>query len=247
MISVILADDQSMVRAGLRLILSAEPDIRVVGEAADGVEAVTAVRRLRPDVTLMDVRMPRLDGIAATRQLLQSGLAPTRVVVLTTFDEDSYVYEALRAGASGFLLKNAPPEDLVQAIRVVAAGAALLDPAVTRRVIEQFASTPAHPQQPPEVGRLTERELEVLHLLVRGLSNTEVAATLVVSEATVKTHVARVLDKLKLRDRVQAVVYAYEHGLVRPGADRPDPTPPRRSAAGSGPLRPPPSPRHDER
>ncbi|HEY5787617.1 MAG TPA: response regulator transcription factor [Microlunatus sp.] len=217
MISVLLADDQAMVRAGFRLILSAEPDITVAGEAADGVQAVAAARRLRPDVTLMDVRMPRLDGIAATRQLLEDGLAPTRVVVLTTFDVDSHVYDALRAGASGFLLKNAPPEDLVQAIRVVAAGAALLDPAVTRRVIEEFARNPATGPGPPEVNLLTDRELEVLHLVARGLSNAEIAATLVVSEATVKTHVARMLDKLRLRDRVQAVVYAYEHGLVRPG------------------------------
>ncbi len=217
MISVLLADDQAMIRAGFRLILSAEPDITVAGEAADGVQAVAAARRLRPDVTLMDVRMPHLDGIAATRQLLENGLAPTRVVVLTTFDVDSHVYDALRAGASGFLLKNAPPEDLVQAIRVVAAGAALLDPAVTRRVIEEFARNPATRPQPPEVNRLTDRELEVLHLIARGLSNAEIAATLVVSEATVKTHVARMLDKLRLRDRVQAVVYAYEHGLIRPG------------------------------
>jgi DNA-binding NarL/FixJ family response regulator len=217
MISVLLADDQAMVRAGFRLILSAEPDITVAGEAADGVQAVAAARRLRPHVTLMDVRMPHLDGIAATRQLLENGLAPTRVVVLTTFDVDSHVYDALRAGASGFLLKNAPPEDLVQAIRVVAAGAALLDPAVTRRVIEEFARNPATGPRPPEVNRLTDRELEVLHLVARGLSNAEIAATLVVSEATVKTHVARMLDKLRLRDRVQAVVYAYEHGLVRPG------------------------------
>ena len=217
MISILLADDQAMVRAGFRLILSAEPDFTVAGEAADGVQAVAAARRLRPDVTLMDVRMPRLDGIAATRQLLENGPAPTRVVVLTTFDVDSHVYDALRAGASGFLLKNAPPEDLVQAIRVVAAGAALLDPAVTRRVIEEFARNPATGPRPPEVNRLTDRELEVLHLVARGLSNAEIAATLVVSEATVKTHVARMLDKLRLRDRVQAVVYAYEHGLVRPG------------------------------
>jgi DNA-binding NarL/FixJ family response regulator len=217
-ISVLLADDQAMVRAGFRLILSAEPDISVAGEAADGVQAVAAARRLRPDVTLMDVRMPRLDGITATRQLLKDGPAPTRVVVLTTFDIDSHVYEALRAGASGFLLKNAPPEDLVQAIRVVAAGAALLDPAVTRRVIEEFARSPAPGPRPTEVNLLTERELEVLHLVARGLSNAEIAATLVVSEATVKTHVARLLDKLRLRDRVQAVVYAYEHALVRPGA-----------------------------
>lgn len=201
MISVLLADDQAMVRAGFRLILSAEADINVAVEAADGVQAVAAARRLRPDVTLMDVRMPRLDGIAATRQLLKDGHAPTRVVVLTTFDVDSHVYDALRAGASGFLLKNAPPEDLVQAIRVVAAGAALLDPAVTRRVIEEFARSPDTSPRPNEVNLLTGRELEVLHLVARGLSNAEIAATLVVSEATVKTHVAKMLDKLRLRDR----------------------------------------------
>lgn len=218
MIRVLLADDQAMIRAGLRLILAAEPDIVVAGEAVDGVEAVDAARRLRPDVTLKDVRMPRLDGIAATRKLLARDPAPTRVVVLTTFDVDSHVYDALRAGASGFLLKNAPPEDLVHATRVVAAGAALIDPAVTRRVIEEFARSPAPGPAPPEVAGLTGRELEVLHLVARGLSNAEIAASLVVSEATVKTHVARMLAKLRLRDRVQAVVYAYERGLVRPGA-----------------------------
>jgi DNA-binding NarL/FixJ family response regulator len=217
-IRVLLADDQAMVRAGFRLILSSEPDVTVVGEAADGVEAVAAARRLRPDVTLMDVRMPRMDGIAATRRLLAEEPVPTRVVVLTTFDVDSHVYDALRAGASGFLLKNAPPEELVQAIRVVAAGGALLDPAVTRRVIEEFARSPAPGPPPRAVADLTERELEVLHLVAQGLSNAEVAASLVVSEATVKTHVARMLAKLGLRDRVQAVVFAYERGLVRPGA-----------------------------
>jgi DNA-binding NarL/FixJ family response regulator len=217
LIRVLLADDQAMVRAGFRLILSAEPDIAVVGEAADGAEAVTAARRLRPDVTLMDVRMPRLDGISATRRLTAEEPSLTRVVVLTTFDVDSHVYDALRAGASGFLLKNAPPEDLVAAIRLVAAGGALLDPAVTRRVIEEFARSPAPGAVPAEVGTLTERELEVLQLVAQGLSNAEIAATLVVSEATVKTHVARMLGKLRLRDRVQAVVYAYERGLVRPG------------------------------
>jgi DNA-binding NarL/FixJ family response regulator len=217
-ISVLLADDQAMVRAGFRLILSAETDLAVAGEAADGVQAVAAARRLRPDVMLMDVRMPRLDGIGATRELLKDGQTATRVLVLTTFDIDSYVYDALRAGASGFLLKNAPPEDLVQAIRVVAAGAALLDPAVTRRVIEEFARNPAPGPRPKELNLLTERELEVLHQVARGLSNAEIAAALVVSEATVKTHVARLLNKLRLRDRVQAVVYAYEHGVVRPGS-----------------------------
>jgi DNA-binding NarL/FixJ family response regulator len=213
-IRVLLADDQDMVRAGFRLILSAEPDIVVAGEAADGVAAMAAARRLRPDVTLMDVRMPRLDGIAATRKLLAD--APgSRVLVLTTFDVDSYVYDALRAGASGFLLKNASPEELVRAIRVVAAGEALLDPAVTRRVIEEFARTPAPLAPPTAAANLTEREREVLLLVARGMTNAEVAAKLVVSEATVKTHVARMLSKLGLRDRVQAVVFAYEHGLVR--------------------------------
>jgi DNA-binding NarL/FixJ family response regulator len=216
-IRVLLADDQDMVRAGFRLILSTERDIEVVGEATDGEEAVAAARRLQPDVVLMDIRMPRLDGISATRRLLTGSPFLTRVVVLTTFDVDSYVYDALRAGASGFLLKNAPPEDLVHAIRVVADGAALLDPAVTRRVIEEFARTPAPQAPPPDVKRLTERELEVLHLLARGLSNAEIASSLFVSEATVKTHVARLLDKLGLRDRVQAVVFAYERGLIRPG------------------------------
>ena len=223
MISVLLADDQAMVRAGFRLILSAEPDINVAGEAADGVEAVAAARRLRPDVTLMDVRMPRLDGIAATRQLLENGLAPTRVVVLTTFDVDSHVYEALRAGASGFLLKNAPPEDLVQAIRVVAAGAALLDPAVTRRVIEEFARNPATWTAPEmkSVCSPTGNSRCCIWWL-EACPTRRSPRPWCVSEATVKTHVAKMLDKLRLRDRVQAVVYAYEHGLVRPGNDRRD-------------------------
>ncbi|TFV87686.1 response regulator transcription factor [Blastococcus sp. CT_GayMR20] len=217
-IRVLLADDQAMVRAGFRLILSAEPDITVVGEAADGTQAVAAARRLRPDVTLMDVRMPRMDGIDATRRLAAEDPPLTRVVVLTTFDVDAHVYDALRAGASGFLLKNAPPEELVEAIRLVAAGGALLDPAVTRRVIEEFARSPAPGPVPVAVTTLTEREREVLQLVAQGLSNAEIAATLFVSEATVKTHVARLLGKLDLRDRVQAVVYAYERGLVRPGS-----------------------------
>jgi DNA-binding NarL/FixJ family response regulator len=216
-IRVLLADDQEMIRAGLRLILAAEPDIEVVAEAGDGHDAVAVARRLRPDVTLMDIRMPQLDGIRATRQLLAATPPPTRVVVLTTFDINSYVYEALRAGASGFLLKNAPAEELVHAIRVVASGEGLLDPAVTRRVIEEFARTPAQVQAPPELASLTERELEVLHLVARGLANAEIAARLYVSEATVKTHVARMLTKLRLRDRVQAVVYAYERGVIRAG------------------------------
>jgi DNA-binding NarL/FixJ family response regulator len=213
-ISVLLADDQHLVRAGLRLILAAEPDIEVVAEAGDGGRAVAAATRLRPDVTLMDIRMPGLDGISATRRLLACQPPPTRVLVLTTFDVDSYVYDALRAGASGFLLKNVPPEDLVRAIRVVAAGDALLDPAVTQRVISEFSRTPPRPRAPAELAALTGREREVLLLLARGRSNAELAATLYVSEATVKTHVARILAKLGLRDRVQAVVYAFEHGLA---------------------------------
>jgi len=216
-IRVLLADDQQLVRTGFRLILSAEPDIDVVGEAGDGAATVSSARRLRPDVTLMDVRMPEVDGIAATRQLTTQTPPPTKVLVLTTFDVDSYVYDALRAGASGFLLKSAPPEELIRAIRLIAAGEALLDPAVTLRVIEEFSRTPERAPEPAEVGRLTDREREVLLLVARGLSNAEIAAGLLVSEATVKSHVARLLAKLHLRDRAQAIVFAYENGLVRPG------------------------------
>ncbi len=216
-IRVLLADDQQLVRTGFRLILSAEPDIEVVGEAVDGATTVRNARRIRPDVTLMDVRMPGMDGISATRQLTGQTPPPTRVLVLTTFDVDSYVYDALRAGASGFLLKNAPPEELIRAIRLIAAGEALLDPAVTLRVIEEFSRTPAHPAEPAEMTRLTDREREVLLLVARGLSNAEIAAGLFVSEATIKSHVARLLAKLMLRDRAQAIVYAYENGLVVPG------------------------------
>jgi DNA-binding NarL/FixJ family response regulator len=213
-IRVLLADDQKLVRSGFRMILRAEPDIDVIGEASDGREAVALVHDLAPDVVLMDVRMPNLNGIEATRQVIDgsSDTAP-RVLVLTTFDLDEYVYEALRAGASGFLLKDAPEEQLVSGIRVVAGGASLFAPAVTRRLIERFAVAPKRP--PPTALRdLTPRELEVLRLVARGLSNAEIAAELVVSEHTAKTHVAHILDKLDVRDRVQVVVLAYETGIV---------------------------------
>jgi DNA-binding NarL/FixJ family response regulator len=214
-IRVLLADDQELVRAGFRMILETQADIRVVGEAADGVEAVAATRRLQPDVVLMDIRMPNLDGLHATRQVV-AARSGSRVVILTTFDLDEYVYQALTAGASGFLLKNAPPEQLIGAVRVVAAGDALLSPSITRRVIEQFAQLPP-PGGSDALAGLTERERQVLQLIARGLSNAEIAAELFVSEATVKSHVAHLLAKLQLRDRVQAVVLAYESGLVRPG------------------------------
>jgi len=220
-IRVLIADDQALVRAGFKMILEAEEDVEVVGEAADGGEALDEVRRLRPDVVLMDVRMPDLDGIEATRQLMSDPDASSKVVMLTTFDMDEYVYEALRAGASGFLLKDVPPEQLVDGIRAVASGDALLAPSITKRVIEEFVSRPraaAPPSPPAEVGDLTDRELEVLKQVARGLSNAEIAQELFVSEATVKTHVAHVFRKLGLRDRVQAVVFAYESGLVQPSA-----------------------------
>jgi DNA-binding NarL/FixJ family response regulator len=220
-IRVLLVDDEAMIRTGLRMVLEAESDIEVVGEAGDGAQAVTAAATLRPDVVLMDVRMPRLDGLAATQQILAANPA-VKVVVLTTFNEDSYVRDALRLGASGFLLKVAPPERLVDAIRVAANGDALIDPLVTRQVIAALAYNMRDPlaaDSPPALGQLTVREAEVLRMLARGRSNAEIAADLVVGDATVKTHVARVLMKLGLRDRVQAVIYAYEHGLVQPGRD----------------------------
>jgi DNA-binding NarL/FixJ family response regulator len=220
-IRVLLVDDEAMIRTGLRLVLEAESDIEVVGEAADGAQAVTAAATLRPDVILMDVRMPRLDGLAATQQILAAN-STVKVVVLTTFNEDSYVRDALRLGASGFLLKVAPPERLVDAIHVAANGDALIDPLVTRQVIAALSYNMRDPlaaDPPPALGQLTVREAEVLRMLVRGRSNAEIAADLVVGDATVKTHVARVLMKLGLRDRVQAVIYAYEHGLVQPGRD----------------------------
>ena len=218
-LGVLIVDDQALVRAGFRMILEAEQDIEVVGEAADGEEAVAEARRLRPDVVLMDVRMPDVDGIEATRRLLGDDGSDAKVVMLTTFDMDEYVYDALRVGASGFLLKDVPPEQLVAGIHAVASGDALLAPSVTRRVIEEFVRRPPDSMRaaPPELAELTARELEVLQLIARGLANAEIAAELVVSETTVKTHVAHILMKLGLRDRVQAVVFAYESGLVLPG------------------------------
>lgn len=215
-LSVLIVDDQALVRAGFRMILDAEEDIEVAGEASDGAEAVAEAQRLRPDVVLMDVRMPQMDGIEATRRLLSANGLETKVVMLTTFDMDEYVYDALRAGASGFLLKDVPPEQLVSGIRAVAQGDALLAPSVTRRVIEEFVRRPPGSVQamPPEVAELTPRELEVLRLVAKGQSNAEIAKELFVSETTVKTHVAHLLTKLGVRDRVQAVVLAYECGLA---------------------------------
>jgi DNA-binding NarL/FixJ family response regulator len=218
-IRVLIADDHELMRGGLRAMLGAQEDLEVVGEAGDGAEAVEAALRLRPDVVIMDIRMPRVDGIEATRRLQAHGDAAPKVLVLTTFDLDEYVWEALRAGAGGFMLKDAPPRQLAEAVRTVAAGESLLAPAITRRLVERFVRTPprgaaAHRARFAE---LTERELEVLALLARGLSNAEIGEQLFVSEATVKTHVGRVLAKLGLRDRVQAVVLAYESGLVEPG------------------------------
>ncbi|MFL5962435.1 MAG: response regulator [Gaiellaceae bacterium] len=214
MTNVLIVDDQALVRVGLRKILESEPETSVVGEAADGEDAVAQAQRLRPDVVLMDIRMPVLDGIEATRRIVRAQ-PDTRVLILTTFGLDGYVYDALRAGASGFMLKDAPPEEIVAAVRIVASGDALLAPAVTRAVVEEFVrQRPAAPPPPPRaVEELTPREREVLDLLVRGLSNPEICARLVISEATAKTHVARILQKLGLRDRVQVVIYAYESGL----------------------------------
>lgn len=215
---VLIVDDQAMVRGGFRLVLDAQADLRVVGEAEDGVAAIEAVQRLWPDVVVMDVRMPRMDGVEATARITAAERAP-RVLILTTFDLDEYVYAAIEAGASGFMLKDAPPEALIDAVRVVAAGDALLAPSITRRLLAEFATTRRASPPPPAIDDLTEREAEVLTLVARGLSNGEIADRLVVGEATVKTHVSRVLGKLGLRDRVQAVVFAYEHGVVHPGDD----------------------------
>jgi DNA-binding NarL/FixJ family response regulator len=213
-IRVALADDQALVRAGFRMIVESQPDMQVAGEAADGQEAIDLVEREKPDVVLMDIRMPRMDGLEATRQVASK----TRVVILTTYELDEYVFDALAAGASGFLLKAAPPEDLIRAIREVASGDALLAPSVTRRLIEEFARRPEpSARKPKELATLTEREVEVLREVARGLTNNEIAKKLHVSETTIKTHVAHLLDKLDLRDRVQAVILAYEAGLI----DRP--------------------------
>jgi DNA-binding NarL/FixJ family response regulator len=215
-ITVVLADDQALVRRGFRLILEAEPDLRVVAEAADGQQAIDAVGRHRPAVVLMDIQMPGLDGLEATRRILTQEHNTTRVLILTTFERDDYVFQALQLGASGFLLKTAPPEDLITAVRVVASGEALLSPSVTRRVIQEFAASRRHVPRSPDLDRLTQRELEVLRLLAEGLSNAEIAARLYLSEATVKTHTSNVLAKLGLRDRVQAVIFAYRQGLIEP-------------------------------
>jgi DNA-binding NarL/FixJ family response regulator len=219
MTTVLIADDQALIRVGLRKILENDPDTTVIGEAVDGEDAVAAARENRPDVVLMDIRMPVLDGIEATRRIVRDQPS-TRVLILTTFGLDNYVYDALRAGASGFMLKDAPPEEIVAALRIVAGGDALLAPAVTRAVIEEFTRTPpaAAPAPPPTLAELTPREQEVLALLARGLSNNQICDQLVISEATAKTHVAHVLQKLNLRDRIQAVIYAYETGLTTPGS-----------------------------
>jgi DNA-binding NarL/FixJ family response regulator len=220
-VRVLLCDDQALVRSGFRMILEAREDIEVIGEAEDGAQALEMTWRQLPDVVLMDVRMPRIDGVEATRRLVGAG-AEARILILTTFDLDEYVFEALRAGASGFLLKDVQPAQLVDAVRVVARGDALLDPTVTRRLLDRFAHTlPGAPERPPpELGELSDREREVLELMASGLSNAELAERLVLSETTVKTHVSSILRKLGLRDRVQAVVLAYQAGLVKPGAPR---------------------------
>jgi DNA-binding NarL/FixJ family response regulator len=218
MTRILIADDQELVRTGFRVVLDAEPDLEVVGEAADGLAAIEAVNSLHPGVVLMDIRMPNLDGIEATRRIAASDGSP-HVLVLTTFDLDDYVYEALRAGASGFLLKDARAEELCNAVRTVAAGEALLSPAITRRLIESYTRRPPPTERPSALAELTPREVEVLKLIARGLSNAAIAGELIVGDATVKTHVARIFSKLDLHDRAQAVVLAYESGLVQPGGD----------------------------
>ncbi|MET7451650.1 response regulator transcription factor [Streptomyces sp. NPDC005574] len=227
-ISVLLADDQPMIRTGFRFILEAEPDIVVVGEAADGQEALEETRRLSPDIVLMDIRMPRMDGVEATRLIGEEG-SPSRVIILTTFDLDAHVVDALRAGASSFLVKDGPADSLIEAIRTVAAGDAVLAPRVTRRLLDRFAGMPSDtaPTVPPRLDRLTSREVDVLRALARGLSNAEISLDLGIGETTVKSHVAHILGKFRLRDRVQAVILAYDSGLVTP-AGRTSPVPPER-------------------
>lgn len=219
-IRILIADDHELMRGGLRGMLDAQDDMEVVGEAADGAEAVDQAIALHPDVVIMDIRMPRLDGIEATRRLKAQGESAPRVLVLTTFDLDEYVWQALRAGAGGFMLKDAPPRQMAEAVRTVAGGETLLAPAVTRRMVERFVRTPATPDEAVRqtFGELTDRELEIVQLVARGMSNKEIAEQLYLSDATVKTHVTRILSKLELRDRVQIVVLAYESGLIEPGA-----------------------------
>ena len=217
---MVLVDDQALIRTGFKMILESEDDIEVVGEASDGEQAISMTRSVRPDVVLMDVQMPTMDGLEATGRIVQDASIPSRIVILTTFERDDYIFEALRAGASGFLLKNAPSEELVHAVRVVAAGDALLAPSVTRKVIEGFIRRPAQRGNEVELRRLTERETEILQLLATGKSNSELAAHLFVGEGTIKTHVSSVLTKLGLRDRMQAVIFAYESGLIEPGQHR---------------------------
>jgi DNA-binding NarL/FixJ family response regulator len=215
-ITVVLADDQALIRTGFKMILESEDDVEVVGEASDGEQAITVARSLRPDVLLMDIQMSRMDGLEATSRITRDTAIPSRIIILTTFERDDYVFEALRAGASGFLLKNAPPEELVHAVRVVASGDALLAPSVTRKVIERFIDRPA-PRHNEVDGLLTERETEILRLLATGKSNAELAAHLFLGEGTIKTHVSHVLTKLGIRDRMQAVIFAYESGLIEHG------------------------------
>ena len=216
-IKVLLVDDQAMVRAGIHMILEVENYIHVVGEAEDGAKAVVSAHKLKPDVVLMDIQMPLMNGLDATRQIIQTPGNISRVLILTTFERDDYVFEALRAGASGFILKNAPPEDLIEAVRVVADGNALLAPSVTRRIINEFAQRTPRKDLKEKLNSLTEREIEVMRLIAKGKTNSEIAADLFVGETTVKTHISNLFTKLDLRDRVQAVVYAYESGLIQPG------------------------------
>ncbi len=219
-IKVLIVDDQAMVRAGFRMILEAEADIEVAGEAEDGAVAVSTASILKPDVVLMDIQMPNMDGLEATRHIMAiQQEAVVRVLILTTFEREDYIFEALRSGASGFILKNASPEDLIAAIRIVAKGDALLAPSVTRRIIAEFAKQPKRKDYDDKIGHLTEREIQVLRLLARGRTNDEIASELIIGEATVKTHVSNLLTKLNLRDRIQAVVFAYESGIIQPGND----------------------------